>query len=122
MPPYTIINYGFIEVKQMENTEEFVPVLDEKELLEGKMKRISVEGTPVLLIKQQGKIFVLDNRCPHQSCGLFGGTLDGLVLVCPCHDWRFSLETGEYEEDPLMKLNIFEWKIEAGKIWVKLEE
>ena len=43
----------------MENQEEFMPVLDEKELQEGKMKRLSVEGTPVLLIKQQGKIFVI---------------------------------------------------------------
>ena len=106
----------------METTDGFVPVLEEKELQEGKMKRLSVEGTPVLFIKQQGKIFVIDNRCPHQGCGFSGGTLDGLVIVCPCHDWRFNLETGEYEEEPLMKLKKFDWKVESGKIWVKLEE
>ena len=99
-----------------------MPVLDEKELEEGKMKRLSVEGTPVLFIRQQGKIFVIDNRCPHQGCGLSGGTLDGLVIVCPCHDWRFNLESGEYEEEPLMKLTKFEWKVESGKIFVRLEE
>ena len=106
----------------MENHDGFVPVLEEKELQEGKMKRLSVEGTPVLFIKQQGKIFVIDNRCPHQGCGFSGGTLDGLVIVCPCHDWRFNLETGEYEDEPLIKLTKFEWKVESGKIWVKLEE
>jgi len=106
----------------MENQEEFVPVLEEKELQEGTMKRASVEGTPVLLIKQQGKIFVIDNRCPHQGCGFSGGTLDGLVIVCPCHDWRFNLETGEYEDEPSMKLIMFEWKVKSGKIWVKLNE
>ena len=106
----------------MENQEEFVPVLDEKELEEGKMKRISVNGTPVLLIKQKGKIFAIDNRCPHQACSLSSGALDGLMIVCPCHDWRFSLETGEYEEDPAMKLNMFDWKVELGKIWVKLND
>jgi 3-phenylpropionate/trans-cinnamate dioxygenase ferredoxin subunit len=106
----------------MENTDGFVSVLDEKELEEGKMKRQSVEGTPVLFIKQQGKIFVIDNRCPHQGCGFSGGTLDGLVIVCPCHDWRFNLETGEYEEEPLMKVKKFDWKVESGKICVKLEE
>ena len=106
----------------MENQEGFVPVLEEKELQEGKMKLVSFEGTPVLLIKQQGKIFVIDNRCPHMGCGFSGGVLDGLVVVCPCHDWRFSLVTGEYEDEPSMKLITFEWKIELGKIWVKLEE
>ena len=106
----------------MENSDRFIAVLDEKDLVEGKMKRLSVEGTPVLLIKQQGKIFAIDNRCPHQGCGMSNGTLDGLIIICPCHDWRFSLETGEYEDDPLMKLNKFEWKIESGKIWIKLNE
>lgn len=102
--------------------EEFVMVLEEKALQEGKIKLVSFEGLPILFIKQQGKIFVIDNRCPHMGCGFSGGTLDGLVIVCPCHDWRFNLETGEYEDEPLMKLKKFEFKVEAGKIWIKLEE
>lgn len=106
----------------MENTEGFVSVLDEKELQEGKMIKVSIQGTPVLLIKQQGKIFAIDNRCPHQGCAFSGGTLDGLVIVCPCHDWRFDLTTGEYEEAPGFKLTMYDWKIESGKIWVKLED
>jgi len=106
----------------LDKLDEFVPVLEEKELKEGEMKLISVEGMPVLFIKQSGKIFVIDNRCPHMGCGFSGGTLDGLVIVCPCHDWRFDLETGEYEDAPSMKLISYKWKIKAGKIWVKLDE
>ncbi len=106
----------------MEVPNSFVPVLDEKELQEGKMKLVSVEGTPVLFIKKQGEIFVINNRCPHMACSLSGGTLDGLVIVCPCHDWRFDLTIGEYEEAPGFKLTMYDWKIKSGKIWVKLEE
>ena len=105
-----------------ERTGRFFPVLEEKELQDGTMKLLSVEGTPVLLIKQFGQIFVIDNRCPHQGCGLWGGTLEGLVIVCPCHDWRFDLRTGEYEEAPSIKLTKYEWEIKAGKIWVRLEK
>ena len=106
----------------MINQEEFVPVLDENELHEGKMKLVPFEGIPILFIKQQGKIFVIDNRCPHMACSLAGGSLDGMVIVCPCHDWRFSLETGEYEDEPSMRLAMFKWKVESGKIWVKLDK
>ncbi len=106
----------------MDAGDGFVPVLEEKELQEGKMKLLSVEGTPVLFIKQNGKIFVIDNRCPHMGCGFSGGTLDGFVIVCPCHDWRFNLETGEYEDEPSMTLTKYEWKVKSGKIWVKLEQ
>lgn len=106
----------------MVETDEFVPALNEKELQEGKMKLVSVEGLPVLFIKQQGQIFAIDNRCPHLGCGFSGGTLDGLVIVCPCHDWRFDLVTGEYEVEPSVKLVKYEWKIDDGTIWIKLED
>jgi nitrite reductase/ring-hydroxylating ferredoxin subunit len=106
----------------MDALGDFLVGIDEKELEEGKMKLVSVEGTPVLFIKQNGKIYAIDNRCPHMGCGFSGGSLDGLVIVCPCHDWRFNLETGEYEDEPLYKLVKFPFKVEAGKIWVKIDE
>lgn len=106
----------------MEKPDGFVPVLDEKELQEGKMKLISVESTQVLFIKKEGKIFAINNQCPHMACALSGGMLDGLVIVCPCHDWRFDLETGEYEEGPGFRLTLYNWKLKSGKIWIKLEE
>jgi 3-phenylpropionate/trans-cinnamate dioxygenase ferredoxin subunit len=106
----------------MESEDGFVSVLDLKELDEGKMKLVTVEGTPVLLIKQKGQIFAINNRCPHMACALSGGVLDGFVIVCPCHDWRFNIETGEYEDEPFFQLTKYDWKIEAGRIWVKLEE
>ncbi len=102
--------------------DNFIPVLEEKELQEGTMKLVSVEGCPILLVKQSGQIFAIDNRCPHMGCAFSGGSLDGFVIVCPCHDWRFDLKTGEYEDEPSIKLKFYEWKIESGKIWIKLEE
>ena len=103
----------------MDNPNGFVPVLEENELQEGSMKLVKVEGLPVLLIKQFGQIYAIDNRCPHMGCMFSGGTLDGSVIVCPCHDWRFDLKTGEYEEDQEIKLLSYECKVESGKIWVR---
>jgi nitrite reductase/ring-hydroxylating ferredoxin subunit len=111
-----------VELRLADDVEGFFLAIEEKEIQEGKMKKVSVEGEPILFIKQNGKIFVIDNRCPHQGCGFSGGKLDGLVVICPCHDWRFNLETGEYEEDDSFKLKIYEWKNVSGKIWVKLDD
>ncbi len=106
----------------MAESDNFISVLEEKELQEGTMKLIRVEGLPVLLIKQLGQIYAIDNRCPHMACGFSGGSLDGPVIICPCHDWRFNLKTGEYEDDPSMKLKSYEWKIKSGKILVKVDD
>lgn len=106
----------------MSNDEGYVLVIEEKELQEGKMKLVRVQGVPVLFIKQNGKIYAIDNRCPHQACGFAGGSLDGSVIICPCHEWRFNLESGEYANQPFYKLVKYPFKVEAGKVWVKVEE
>ncbi len=106
----------------MSNDEGYVSAIEEKELQEAKMKLFRVQGVPVLFIKQNGKIYAIDNRCPHQACGFAGGSLDGDVIICPCHEWRFNLDSGEYEGQSFYKLVKYPFKVEAGKIWVKVEE
>lgn len=101
---------------------EFVAVLDEKDLVEGKMREAKANDTPVLLVRLSGKIYVYDNRCPHMQCKLSNGLIDGNVVVCPCHEWSFKIETGEYEKYPKIKLLPLEFKVENGKIWVLVEE
>lgn len=106
----------------MADAEGFIPLIEEKELEEGKMRLVRAEGKPVLFIKQNGEIYVIDDRCPHMGCRFSGGNLDGNMVVCPCHEWRFSLETGEYEQSPSYRLTMYPFKVEGGKIWVNLEE
>lgn len=104
----------------MEN--EFTPVLDESELAEGKMKGVKVQEIPVLLIKKDGKIYAYDDRCPHQQCLISRGAITDTVVICPCHDWKFKIKSGKYTEEPVIGLTVFDVKVEAGKIWVKIEE
>jgi 3-phenylpropionate/trans-cinnamate dioxygenase ferredoxin subunit len=106
----------------MSKDEGYSPVLDSKELEEGKMKAVRAEGKPVLFIKQRGKIYVIDDRCPHMGCKFSGGSIDGDIVVCPCHEWRFNLITGEYEEDANYALTTYPFKVLDGKIWVKVDE
>ncbi len=102
--------------------EEYYLAIEKDTLQENTMKLANVEGVKIVFVKRKGKILAIDNRCPHQACGFSGGRLDGDFIVCPCHDWRFNLETGEYEEKPFYKLKTYEYKIVDGKIYVKLDE
>ncbi len=35
------------------------------------------------------------NSCPHAGASLHDGDLEGCVIACLWHGWRFDLETGE---------------------------
>lgn len=106
----------------MSQDEGYSPVISEYEIQEGKMKLIRAEGKQVLFIKQKGKLYVIDDKCPHMGCKFSGGNLEEDFVVCPCHEWRFNLETAEYEKDPEYLLVTYPFMVKDGKIWVKLEE
>ncbi len=75
------------------------------------------------LMKWNGRIFALDNRCPHEGYPLSEGTVNvqDCVLTCNWHNWKFSLETGENisGED---EVTVYETKQESGKIWIHVPE
>ena len=107
---------------KMSNEDEFVPILGKNELEEGLMKNVSAEDVSILLVKLFGQIFAVSNRCPHMGCSLGGGTLEGYIITCPCHDWRFDLRTGEFQEAKEITLTTFEWRIESGKICIRIAD
>lgn len=101
--------------------EEWVFALEEDKLQEGGKKAVFPKGLQVLLIKKDGLIYALSDKCAHMACPLgYKGTLDGHVLKCPCHDWRYDIRTGEFIDAKEIKLPVYELKVEGGKIFVKV--
>ncbi len=80
----------------------------------------AVGGTPVLILRQDGQLYALLNRCPHLSCPLTRGALDGYILTCPCHDWRFDIRTGAFEYAGEIILPIYACRETAGQVYVRI--
>jgi nitrite reductase/ring-hydroxylating ferredoxin subunit len=59
-------------------------------------KRLVVHGRhrPVLVVAANGRVFALDNRCPHMGFPLDRGSVDDGVLTCHWHHARFELASG----------------------------
>lgn len=58
--------------------------------------RLVVQGghRPILIVYDRGRIFALDNRCPHMGFPLERGTVEDGILTCHWHHARFDLESG----------------------------
>ncbi len=53
-------------------------------------------GPYVIAIFNLGGAFrAVENRCPHRQGPLADGIVAGSDVVCPLHNWRVSLDTGE---------------------------
>jgi nitrite reductase/ring-hydroxylating ferredoxin subunit len=49
---------------------------------------------PVLVVFDRGRVFALDNRCPHMGFPLDRGTIEDGILTCHWHHARFDLASG----------------------------
>jgi nitrite reductase/ring-hydroxylating ferredoxin subunit len=58
-------------------------------------KLIRRAGKQILLLANNGRIFAIANRCPHEGYPLSEGTEGpGCVLTCNWHNWKFDLASG----------------------------
>ncbi|MBS4031811.1 MAG: Rieske (2Fe-2S) protein [Clostridiales bacterium] len=87
---------------------------------EGEPLRVKADDTQVVMIKVDGVIHAVLNRCPHLGCFMHKGQLSGHLLTCPCHDWVFDIRTGQFTAAPEITIPIFPTKVENGEILIDL--
>lgn len=52
---------------------------------DGIPKRVVVDDTPVLLLRDGDELFAIHDRCSHRGCSLSEGSIEGEEIVCGCH-------------------------------------
>jgi 3-phenylpropionate/trans-cinnamate dioxygenase ferredoxin subunit len=80
------------------------------------------KGVAVLLVQLGEDLYAIANRCAHMACPLEMGRLDGEIITCPCHDWRFNVRTGEFLDAPEIRLPTYAVKLEGDDVLVALPE
>ncbi len=98
----------------------FISSIKESKLKDGQMLAVWVKGNSILLAKVEGQIFAVSNKCPHMNCQLQGGILNGFIVMCPCHGWKFDLRNGQYLEIPEVTLTTYRCIVQNGKIYVEI--
>jgi nitrite reductase/ring-hydroxylating ferredoxin subunit len=65
------------------------------QLHDGYQKAFRVAGHNVLLIQQDGKTYLIENRCPHMDAALTNAAQEPGVLRCRVHGIEFGLNDGK---------------------------
>jgi nitrite reductase/ring-hydroxylating ferredoxin subunit len=74
---------------------------------------------PILVIYDRGRVFALDNRCPHMGFPLERGSVDDGILTCHWHHARFDLESGCTFDLWADDVPICPVEVRDGDVWVK---
>jgi phenylpropionate dioxygenase-like ring-hydroxylating dioxygenase large terminal subunit len=77
------------------------PAVESSEITGEKLVTAMLLEVPLVLGRtSEGKAFALRDSCPHRGIPLSYGRLDGKVVECCYHGWRFDACTGQCVEIP----------------------
>ena len=99
----------------------FVRVASISDLKPGENKIVFIEDEEIALFNIGGEFFAISNSCPHRGGPLGDGTLEGDIITCPLHGWRFNVKSGMNEVMPNVKVQCYQVKIEGNDILVSLD-
>ena len=95
--------------------------------LAGTLEELKIKGQlvvhgghrPILVIYDRGRVFALDNRCPHMGFPLERGSVEDGILTCHWHHARFDLESGCTFDLWADDVPICPVEVRNGNVWVK---
>lgn len=98
---------------------DWVRVGRESDFPEGRGRAVELGGTRVALFRQGGRLFALQDACPHMGTSLAEGTLEPGAIRCHQHGWRFDLASGESDRRSGACAHVYEVRVEAGEVFIR---
>jgi nitrite reductase/ring-hydroxylating ferredoxin subunit len=82
---------------------------------------VKIGRKQIALFEIGGAVHACNNRCPHEGYPLSEGALEGCVLTCNWHGWRFDLGSGDnlYQGD---RLRLYPTRLADGAVWVDVSD
>ena len=91
------------------------------EIDEGQGLSYEVNDRVVAVFKIEDQFYAIDDACPHMGASLSAGYLDGCVVACPLHAWRFDVRDGTWCDNPRVATDAFPVTVKDGSIYVSFE-
>lgn len=86
----------------------------------GTMIAAALEGRPIVVANLGDEVVAFQNSCLHAGVRLSEGLLNGAVVTCRWHQWRYCLRSGEVltDESPYATFTTFPVDVRDGEMYV----
>ena len=99
---------------------EFVRVAGTTDVKPGYGIVAEVNGKTLAVFNVDGTFHAIDNTCLHRGGPLGEGDVEGSVVTCPWHGWKFDVTTGVYVANPSAKVERYDVQVEGSDVKVRL--
>jgi nitrite reductase/ring-hydroxylating ferredoxin subunit len=100
----------------------YVEVANLEQLPPGKGTVVTIEGKDIALFNVDGTVYAMDDGCLHHGVSLGTSELDGKIVTCRGHGWKYDVTTGSTLNVPGYGVAAYPVKVVDGKIMVAADE
>jgi nitrite reductase/ring-hydroxylating ferredoxin subunit len=97
-----------------------IKVASIEDLASGEGRVVEAAGRTLALFNVDGRFYAMDNACVHRGGPLGEGDLDGTIVTCPWHAWRWDVTTGANVNNPAVTMACFPVSVQDGQVFVEL--
>jgi nitrite reductase/ring-hydroxylating ferredoxin subunit len=100
----------------------YVEVANLEQLPPGRGTVVTIEGKDIALFNVDGSVYAMDDGCLHHGVSLGTSELDGKIVTCRGHGWKYDVTTGNTLHVPDYGVSAYPVKVVDGKIMVATDE
>ncbi len=97
-----------------------VKVAETSDIPAGEGKVVEAGGKTLAVFNCDGTFYAIDNTCLHRGGPLGEGDLEGSIVTCPWHGWRWDVRTGVNAVNAAVKVNAYPVSLEGSGVFVEV--
>lgn len=98
----------------------FLRAAKKAEVPSGTIREFQLDGKTVAVANVGGKLFAINNVCLHRGGPLGQGELDGQIVTCPWHGWRYDVTNGKLVTNPAVGGETYPIEVRGDDIFVDI--
>ncbi len=101
----------------------FVDICKVCDVPTGETRMFMVNESAIGVFNVAGEFYAMDDPCPHAGASLSHGIVEGDVVRCRIHHWRFCIRNGKYldEDKPKFNARPFSVRIVGDQVQIEIE-
>jgi len=97
---------------------EFVFGAKTDDIPAGRSRTICLGEKRIALFNVDGAFYAIDDTCLHRGGPLGEGELEGGVVTCPWHGWKYDVRNGEMTMNPAARVKCYPTRIDGSDVQV----
>lgn len=107
---------------KVQNHMEYIRVATIESHESQPLKSYSVFGRKVGIFRREdGSYYGIETNCKHQGADLLTGLIEGSVVTCPRHKWRYDLLTGQCLSNDSPPLRQYEVVVDGDSLKIAIQ-